>query len=94
MAKNITRTIRTLEGTVLLTNIEKRSIVEEKFRIPYTSDPVGYLKERRETGNEIVTAVVDTQTVDKVYAMPVEAFIEYGFVVCGHAAGNSEGIDE
>ena len=94
MAKNITRTIRTIEGTVLLANIEKRSIVEEHFRIPYTSDPVGYLKERRETGNEIVTAVVDTQTVDKVYAMPVEAFMEYGFVVCGYAAGNSEDIDE
>lgn len=81
MAKNITRTIRTLEGTVLLTNIEKRSIIEERFQIPYTTDPVGYLKERRETGNEIVTAVIDTHPVDRLYAMPIEAFMAYGFVV-------------
>ena len=94
MAKIITRTIRTLEGTVLLTNIEKRAIIEERFQIPYTTDPVGYLKERRETGNEIVTAVVDAQAVDKVYAMPVEAFMEYGYVVCGNAAGNPDGIEE
>ena len=81
MAKNITRTIRTLEGTVLLTNIEKRIIIEEQFQIPYTTDPVGYLKERRETGNEIVTAVIDTHPVDRLYAMPIEAFMAYGFVV-------------
>ena len=81
MAKNITRTIRTLEGAVLLTNISERTVTEEKFKIPYTTDPVGYLKERRETGNEIVTAVVDTHSVDRVYAMPVEVFMTYGFVV-------------
>lgn len=81
MAKNITRTIRTLEGTVLLTNIEKRTIVEERFRIPYTTDPVGYLKDRRETGNEIVTAVIDTHPIDRLYSMPVEAFMAYGFIV-------------
>lgn len=81
MAKNITRTIRTLEGTVLLTNIEKRTIVEERFRIPYTTDPVGYLKGRRETGNEIVTAVIDTHPIDRVYSMPIEAFMAYGFIV-------------
>lgn len=81
MAKNITRTIRTLEGTVLLTNIEKRTIVEERFRIPYTTDPVGYLKDRRETGNEIVTAVIDTNPIDRLYSMPVEAFMAYGFIV-------------
>ena len=81
MAKNITRTIRTLEGTVLLTNIEERTIIEERFKIPYTADPVGYLKERRETGNEIVTAVVDTHPVDRLYAMPIEVFMAYGFVV-------------
>ena len=81
MAKNITRTIRTLEGTVLLANIEKRSIIEERFKIPYTTDPVGYLKERRETVNEIVTAVIDTHPVDRLYAMPIEVFMAYGFVV-------------
>lgn len=81
MAKNITRTIRTLEGTVLLTNIAERTIVEEKFQIPYTTDPVGYLKERRETGNEIVTAVVDTHPVDRLYSMPIEAFMAYAFEV-------------
>lgn len=81
MAKNITRTIRTLEGAVLLTNISERTVTEEKFQIPYTTDPVGYLKERRETGNEIVTAVVDTHPVDRVYAMPIEVFMTYGFVV-------------
>ena len=81
MAKNITRTIRTLEGAVLLTNLSERTVTEEKFQIPYTTDPVGYLKERRETGNEIVTAVVDTHPVDRVYAMPIEVFMAYGFVV-------------
>ena len=81
MAKNITRTIRTLEGTVLLTNIAERTLVEEKFQIPYTTDPVGYLKERRETGNEIVTAVVDRHPVDRVYTMPIEAFMAYAFEV-------------
>lgn len=81
MAKNITRTIRTLDGTVLLTNIEKRTIVEERFRIPYTTDPVGYLKDLRETGNEIVTAVIDTHPIDRLYSMPVEAFMAYGFIV-------------
>lgn len=81
MAKNITRTIRTLEGTVLLTNIAERSIKEEQFRIPYTTDPVGYLKERRETGDEIVTAVIDTHPVDRLYAMPIEAFMAYSFEV-------------
>ena len=81
MAKNITRTIRTLEGTVLLTNISERTVTEEKFQIPYTTDPVGYLKEWRETGNEIVTAVVDTHPVDRVYTMPIEVFMAYGFVV-------------
>lgn len=81
MAKNITRTIRTLEGTVLLTNVEKRIIIEEQFQIPYTTDPVGYLKERRETGNEIVTAVIDAHPVDRLYAMPIEVFMAYGFVV-------------
>ena len=81
MAKNITRTIRTLEGTVLLTNIAERTLVEEKFQIPYTNDPVGYLKERRETGNEIVTAVIDRHPVDRVYTMPIEAFMAYAFEV-------------
>lgn len=81
MAKNITRTIRTLEGAVLLTNISERTVTEEKFQIPYTTDPVGYLKERRETGNEIVTGVVDVHPVDRVYAMPIEVFMTYGFVV-------------
>ena len=81
MAKNITRTIRTLEGTVLLTNIERRSIIEERFQIPYTTDPIGYLKDRRETGNEIVTAVIDTHPVDRTYSMPVELFISWGNVV-------------
>lgn len=81
MAKNITRTIRTLEGTVLLTNIAERAIKEERFTIPYTADPVGYLKDRRETGNEIVTAVIDTHPVDRLYSMPIEAFMAYGFIV-------------
>ena len=81
MAKNITRTIRTLEGTVLLTNIAERSIIEERFQIPYTTDPIGYLKERRETGNEIVTAVIDAHPVDRIYSMPVELFISWGNVV-------------
>ena len=81
MAKNITRTIRTLEGTVLLTNIEKRSIIEERFQIPYTTDPLGYIKERRETGNEIVTAVIDSHPVDRLYAMPIEVFMAYGYIV-------------
>ena len=89
MAKNITRTIRTLEGTVLLTNIEKRTILEEQFQIPYTTDPVGYLKERRETGNEIVTAVIDAHPVDRLYAMPIEVFMAYGFIV-----DKSDDIDE
>ena len=89
MAKNITRTIRTLEGTALLTNIEKRTITEEWFRIPYTTDPVGYLKERRETGNEIVTAVVDTHPVDRLYTMPIEVFMAYGYIV-----EKGEGTDE
>lgn len=81
MAKNITRTIRTLEGTVLLTNIAERAIKEEWFTIPYTTDPVGYLKDRRETGNEIVTAVIDTHPVDRLYSMPIEAFMAYGYIV-------------
>lgn len=89
MAKNITTTISTLEGTVLLTNIEKRTIVEEWFRIPYTTDPVGYLKERRETGNEIVTAVVDTHPIDRLYSMSIEAFMAYGYIV-----EKDEDIDE
>lgn len=94
MTKNITRTIHTLEGTVLLTNIAERTIKEERFTIPYTADPVGYLKDTRETGNEIVTAVIDTHPVDKVYAMPVEAFMAYGFVVCGYAVDKPEDSEE